>query len=294
MVGAFFIAYTLLHAVIQIIQEKYLKGQQVYKGGKAYLFYQTLIDEFTAMSRGIIGEKLTGIYLHGSMAMNCFNSEKSDIDLLIVIEDGIRNVQKIEFLKQVVKLNEKGPAKGLEISIVKREFCKPFVYPTPFELHFSPMYLQWIKDNPENYVESMKGMDKDLAAHFTVINKYGIVLYGEMIEHVFEEVPKKDYIDSIWCDVKGASEEITKEPIYMILNLCRVLAFIKDNLYLSKQSAGEWGVSHLPRKYHFLISRALDCYKSNQLMREDMELARQFANEMLAIICRQKLILSDE
>jgi hypothetical protein len=39
----------------------------------------------------------------------------------------------MEFMKQVVKLNEQASAKGLEISIVKREYCKPFVYPTPFD-----------------------------------------------------------------------------------------------------------------------------------------------------------------
>ncbi len=257
------------------------------------MYYQTLIDEFTSMSREIIGKKLTGIYLHGSMAMNCFNPEKSDIDFIVVIENDIGIEQKIEFLKQVVKLNEKGPAKGLEISVVKREFCKPFVYPTPFELHFSPMYIQWIKDDPKKYVENMKGEDKDLAAHFTVINKYGIVLYGEKIENVFGEVPKKDYLDSIWCDVKGAREEISREPVYMTLNLCRVLAFLEDGLYLSKQSGGEWGIRNLPEKYHSFISRALDCYKTNQTMQADMELARQFADEMLEIIYRQKQMFLD-
>lgn len=105
------------------------------------MFYQNVIDKFIAMSKEIIGNKLTGIYLHGSMAMNCFNPEKSDIDLLIVIENDIIDIQKMEFMKQVVKLNEQASPKGLEISIVKREHCKPFVHPTPFELHFSPMHL---------------------------------------------------------------------------------------------------------------------------------------------------------
>ncbi|MGN6712483.1 hypothetical protein [Anaerocolumna jejuensis] len=54
----------------------------------------------------------------------------------------------------------------------------------------------------------MKGEDKDLAAHFTIINRYGIVLYGEQIENVFGEVLKRDYVESIWSDVEGAREEI--------------------------------------------------------------------------------------
>lgn len=248
------------------------------------MFYQNIIDEFTAISKDIIGNKLTGIYLHGSMAMNCFNPEKSDIDLLIVVESDITDVQKMEFMKRVVKLNDQAPVNGLEISIVKREYCKPFVYPTPFELHFSPMHLKWFRDNPENYVESMKGEDKDLAAHFTIINRYGIVLYGEQIEKIFGEVSKKDYVESIWFDVKGAREDIIDEPMYMTLNLLRVLAFLREDLYLSKQQGGEWGIANIPERYHPLILQALDCYKTNQVMQVDMELADEFADEMLTII----------
>jgi predicted nucleotidyltransferase len=252
------------------------------------MFYQNVIDQFTAMSKETIGDKLTGIYLHGSMAMGCFNHEKSDIDLLIVIENDITDVQKMEFMKQVVTLNERASAKGLEISIVKREYCRPFVYPTPFELHFSPMHLQWFRDNPENYVENMRGEDKDLAAHFTIINRYGIVLYGEQIENIFAEVPKKNYVESIWLDVEGAREDIAEEPMYMTLNLCRVLAFLKEDLCLSKLQGGEWGLAHMSERYHPLILQALNCYKTNQIMQADMELAGQFADEMLTIIKLEK------
>lgn len=252
------------------------------------MLYQNILDEFVTVSEDIIREGLTGIYLHGSMAMNCFNPAKSDIDLIIVIEHDITDVQKMEFMKQVVKLNEKAAAKGLEISVVKREYCKPFVYPTPFELHFSSMHLQWFYDNPENYVENMKGVDNDLAAHFTIMNKYGIVLYGEQIEEVFGEVPQKDYIDSIWLDVEGAREAIEEEPMYMILNLCRVLAFLKEDMYLSKQQGGEWAIGYMPKKYHPLIVQALDCYGTSQMMEVDMELAGQFADEMLTSITFEK------
>jgi predicted nucleotidyltransferase len=258
------------------------------------MFYKTVIKEFIDVSREIIADKLTGIYLHGSMAMNCFNPEKSDIDLLVVIEKDINDTQKMDFMRQVVKLNNRAPKKGLEISIVKREYCKPFVYPTPFELHFSPMYLRWFRDDPEDYIKNMNGEDKDLAAHLTIINYYGMILDGEKIENVFGEVPKKDYVDSIWCDVAGAREEILKDPTYVILNLCRVLAVLKENIYLSKQLGGEWGMRHIAKKYHPLISQALDCYKSNQIIQVDKKLAREFANEMLAIIAiyKEKLNLA--
>lgn len=248
------------------------------------MFYQKLINEFIVMSNDIIENNLSGIYLHGSMAMGCFNPEKSDIDLIIIIKSDITDMQKVEYLKRIVKLNEQAPVKGLEISIVKREYCNPFVYPTPYELHFSPIHQQRFINNPEFYVKKMKGVDKDLAAHVTMINKHGIVLYGEPIEHIFGEVLKKDFSDSIFSDVEGAIEVIKNDPMYMTLNLCRTMAFLEEDLYLSKQQGGEWGIENISDKYHPLILQALNCYQTDLTMQADMELAVQFADEMLTMI----------
>ncbi len=118
--------------------------------------YQRLIDEFVAMSRKILSPALTGIYLHGSLAMGCFNPLKSDIDLIVVLERGVTEKQKRDFMEQVVALNGRAPAKGLELSLVKREHCSPFVYPTPYELHFSPAHLRWFREDPDGYIQRMK------------------------------------------------------------------------------------------------------------------------------------------
>lgn len=252
------------------------------------MYYEKLLNEFVTVAKNTMGEQLTGIYLHGSMAMGCFNPEKSDIDLIVVIEKNISDEQKMEFMRHVIILNQKAPAKGLEISIVEKTYCQPFLYPTPFELHFSPAHLQWFADNPESYIENMKGEDKDLAAHFTIINKYGIVLYGEEINKVFGAVPKGNYLDSIYFDIENAPEEIMEEPIYITLNLCRVLAFLKQGLYLSKEEGGKWGMEHLPACYHDLLSDALECYATNKNMSVDGKIARMFAEEMLNLVKERK------
>lgn len=242
--------------------------------------YQNILDDFINITRRNMQEKLVGIYLHGSMAMGCFNPEKSDIDLIVVVKNDISDVQKMQFMEQVVCLNNQAPAKGLELSIVKREYCNPFVYPTPFELHFSPMHLQWFQDDPQGYIENMKGVDIDLAAHFSIINHYGIVLYGEAVEEVFAAVPRKDYIDSICADIENAEEEILDNPVYIILNLCRVLAFLKDGLYLSKEEGGRWVMGHLQLKSSALIADALECYATDRDMNVELEAAKAFVREM--------------
>lgn len=231
----------------------------------------------------IFGENLIGVYLHGSMAMGCFNPDKSDIDVIIVIENDISDKQKLEFMSRIVELNELAPAKGIEMSVVKKEYCKPFVYPTPYELHFSDSHLEWFESNPKDYVERMKGTDKDLAAHFTIINKYGKTLYGAEIEVVFGEVPRADYIDSIWYDVENAVEDVKDNPMYIVLNLCRVAAYLKESQVLSKKQGGEWGLKKLPCEYESVIREALECYGTDKEMKAD-EAASSFCKNCIELI----------
>jgi len=248
------------------------------------MLYQDILDKIVDQCKKILGKELIGVYLHGSMAMGCFNPDKSDIDLIVIIEESISDAQKLEFMKCIVELNGKAPAKGLEISIVKRKYCSPFRYPTPFELHFSPAHLKWFHDAPQNYVENMKGEDKDLAAHFTIIHKYGIVLYGEAIENIFAPVPREDYMDSIYTDIENADKDILQEPMYITLNLCRVLAFLSDGLYLSKEEGGKWGIENLPAEYQPIILNAVECYATDRNMEADEEAAYLFAQEMVSLV----------
>lgn len=248
------------------------------------MLYQNLLDEIVDKSKIIFKDNLTGIYLHGSLAMGCFNPNKSDIDLIIVIKNNITNIQKLQFMNHIAELNKIAPGKGIELSIVKEEYCRNFLYPTPFELHFSNAHLQWFIDNPTEYIDKMNGTDKDLAAHFKIIKNYGVVLQGKAINDVFAEVPKEDYIDSIWGDVEGAKEDILEEPIYVILNLCRAAAFLKNNLILSKKQGGEWALQNLSTQYHTLISNTVQSYTLESGMDLDHLEAQKFADYMLQMI----------
>ncbi len=250
---------------------------------------QELLQNFTTESRRILGDNLTGIYLHGSAVMGCFNPEKSDIDLILMVKEEVNDTVKRQFMDMVVELNKQAPEKGLELSIVKEEACKPFVYPTPFELHFSVTHLNWYQTNPVDYVAKMKGTDKDLAAHFTIIYHRGQVLYGKAIREVFAEVSHEAYMDSIWCDIEGAAEDILESPMYIILNLCRALAYKEEGLIFSKKEGGEWMLRKLTEEervtqmpgFASLIRAALDEYATGQKMNLQEELAQQFAEYML-------------
>jgi len=244
--------------------------------------YEDLLKKFISYSKEFFGNDLTGIYLHGSAIMGCFNPEKSDLDLLVVVKKKIPDEAKRQFMDMVMELNKQAPAKGLELSVVKEEVCNPFVYPTPFELHFSNAHLDWYQSNPQDYVEKMKGTDKDLAAHFTITYHRGMVLYGKEISEVFAPVPREAYLDSIWCDIENAREDIVENPMYLTLNLCRVLAYKKEGLIVSKKEGGEWGLKNIDRpEFQALITTALREYRDNEDMMFDETIAKNFAEFML-------------
>ena len=240
-----------------------------------------LLDAFVTRAGELLGDALCGIYLHGSAVMGCFLPAKSDIDLIVVVEAGLSDETKRAFMEMVVELNALAPPKGIEMSIVRRAVCDPCVYPTPYELHFSNGHLDWYRSDPEDYIREMKGTDKDLAAHFTVLRARGRCLSGLPIGEVFGPVPKQAYLDSLRYDVEAAREEITEYPMYLILNLARVLAFCREELVLSKKEGGEWALAHLPGEYHPLIQTALGEYTRGEDPEYDGECAKRYADYML-------------
>ena len=118
-----------------------------------------LIDGFIILTRTILKENLTGIYLHGSAVMGCYNPDKSDLDLLIVVNRPLNDAVKRQFMDMVIQYDSMAPGKGIEMSVLLKNVCDPFVYPTPFELHFSRMHADWYRKDPDDYVRKMNGTD---------------------------------------------------------------------------------------------------------------------------------------
>lgn len=228
-----------------------------------------ILQKIKLAYQSILKEKLVGIYVHGSVAFGCFNWDKSDIDFLIVVNQSLSQEEKEALISELIILDVYCPPKGLEMSVVRMEVCKPFVYPTPFELHFSNTHKERCKSDIAGYCRKMNGVDKDLAAHITVINKVGMPLCGKEIHEVFEAVPKEFYMDSILFDIENADQEIEENPVYFILNLCRVSAYLENDLVLSKKQGGEWGIENLPAEYGTLIEKAMDSYQSDVDFAED-------------------------
>ena len=243
----------------------------------AYVLLEQIQDAY----QRILGDSLTGIYLHGSLAFGCFRFQCSDIDFLVVVESEPSLSQKEALIQTLLALNPTAPPKGFEMSVVLKADCQNFRHPLPYCLHYSNSHLQRIQADLAAYCSQMHGMDPDLAAHITVTRAVGQVICGPAIDDVFAPVSKKDYLDSIWYDVANAEEDIHDNPVYIILNLCRVLAFVQDGQVLSKDQSGLWGQTHLPEDLQSLVRRAHQMYTLGTAEMFTPEELTEFARAML-------------
>lgn len=220
---------------------------------------QYYLDRAVDLFKEEMDSNLVGVYLHGSLAMGCFNPNKSDIDLLIIAQEKLSTENSKRIAKKLLKLHESMPNKrGIEVSIILESYLKDFVYPTPFEFHYSDYHREKYQTD-ENYI--CGGFeDRDLAAHIVVTYHRGIKLYGKALREVFHPIDKQFYIKSIFFDVESAPKDIIESPVYFTLNLCRVLFFLKEGVVSSKKEGGEWGISVLPSEYRQDIQRCLNEY----------------------------------
>lgn len=252
--------------------------------GGAAVHHEIVLQHIKTSYEAILDENLVGIYVHGSIAFGCFDPRVSDIDFLVVIKDALSVPIKKQLLETLLALTPHCPKKGLEMSAVLARNCRPFVYPTPYEFHFSNAHITRAKRDPDEYCTNFHGTDKDLAAHITVIRTVGQVLCGKPIGKVFGEVPPQDYLDSIRDDVENAVEDIGENPVYVILNLCRVVAYLREGLVLSKKEGGKWGLDRLATRYHPMIHAALTAYTEGQMYVAQEDVERAFAEEMCSEI----------
>lgn len=221
---------------------------------------QYYLDRTVELFKEEMGSNLVGVYLHGSLAMGCFNPNKSDIDLLIVAQEKLSFENSKRIVKKLLKLHDSMPNKrGIELSVILESYLKDFVYPTPFEFHYSDYHREKYQAE-ENYL--CGGFeDPDLAAHIVVTYHRGIKLYGKAIREVFYPIDQQFYIKSILSDVESALEDIIESPVYFTLNLCRVLYFLKkEGVVSSKKEGGEWSLSVLPSEYHQNVQHCLNEY----------------------------------
>ncbi|MCD6268498.1 MAG: DUF4111 domain-containing protein, partial [Thermotogaceae bacterium] len=79
-------------------------------------------------------------------------------------------------------------------------------------------------------------------------------------DKVFKPIPEKFYIESILHDAKDIERNPMEDPVYSVLNFCRILYYLKEKVVSSKKEAGEWAIEILPEDLKRLVNKVLRIY----------------------------------
>jgi len=226
------------------------------------------VDRLTAGLRTCLAGNLTGVYLHGSLAMNCFNPGRSDVDLLVIARQAMPVETKRDLAALLLDVSL--CPSPIEMSCLSRADLTPWRYPTPFDFHYSEAwrgaFVRALANGGWQDWNSVRRSDEDLAAHITITRRWGVCLHGPPIAAVFPPVPRQDYLASVLSDVLSPEfglDAVTKKLVYVVLNACRALAYLRTGEILSKDSGGVWALRTLPARFHPALAAALDAYRSS-------------------------------
>jgi predicted nucleotidyltransferase len=209
---------------------------------------------------------LIGVYLHGSLAMGCFSQGQSDIDLLVLVQEPGPSERVRAWAQQI--LQSSGNPAPLELSVLTRTQFTPWRHPAPFTFHFSeewrPSLLAALNAKSECDGQQENMLDPDLAGHFTVARRRGVCVAGTPIASALPDIPWPDYLDSILRDFTWACERAQDNPVYLVLNTCRIWAAVVDQLVLSKAEGAAWAIPRLPSDIRAIVATAADLYRSGK------------------------------
>jgi streptomycin 3"-adenylyltransferase len=230
------------------------------------------VEQLISLLVAMLGDRLTGVYLHGSLAMGSYYRPKSDIDVIVVTNGELEASLAERLGVSIARFAEERPTTGnLELSVITALTAKTVPEPTPYEVHYSTEWHDKILRREVNYGEVRT--DGDLASHLMYVVQRGICLHGMPIADVFGNIMWSHFMDSVLDDLAWIVDEenILESPFYGVLNICRVLQLVSegDCKVHSKDEGGEWGLENLPHRFHPLIQQALDVYRSDEPITEE-------------------------
>ncbi|MGV2927655.1 DUF4111 domain-containing protein [Macrococcus capreoli] len=235
-------------------------------------------DYIETVSQGInhiLQIALIGIYIHGSYAQGTFKWERSDIDMIVLINSELSVKQKNDLLNFFITLKDKGPKKEIEISFLNIHKLSEENHPYSYEFHYSPYWYNNYEKNKWQVTTNIEKKDPDLASHIMNLRTKGIVVYGPVIKDVFPVVTAQEFIDSLMYDEADAP----LNNVDTIMNLCRSYYYHEKGVLISKLEGLNWMKDNTPDFSKFL-NLVYELYDNNQIKIPDKYIteAKRFKN----------------
>jgi predicted nucleotidyltransferase len=204
---------------------------------KAYKFAQTI----TTACSNALHEVVAGVILHGSMATSDYVPGRSDIDLLVVVNDPLTDGQIASLRDAIEAVKADAPA-PMDLRVVTRHVAL-----APTKAPFMDAYFR-IKAGHSALLTETRHAEPDLAVELSVSRANGQALLGPAPAELIAEVPKRLVLEvddqqlARWQEVGSDSEHAVIE----VLTACRIWQFAEEGRHTTKTEAGRWVLARAP------------------------------------------------
>lgn len=211
-----------------------------------------LLADLLAQMLVILGTKLVGLYLYGSLVTGDFDIEISDVDLLAAISSDLTDAE-FQALKQMhdgIVAKDRQWDNRVEVAYFSLHGLRTFKTERSPIAVISP-------GEPFN----LKDAGSDWLMNWYMVREKGITLFGASPETTIEPVSNDEFIQCIRAHMASWREwvkdiEHRKGQSYAILTVCRGLYTCTHGEQVSKVRAAAWAEKQFP-EWSSLIQDAL-------------------------------------
>jgi hypothetical protein len=211
-----------------------------------------LLNDLLYRIQQVLGKKLVGLYLYGSLVTGDFDPGISDVDLLAATATDIDGTEfdRLQELHADFVGDHPGWKDRVEIAYLSVAGLKTFRAQESTMAVISP-------GEPFHF----KQAGREWLINWWQVRERGLVLYGPDPKTLIEPISPEEFLDVVWEHTRHWRDWVKdfrhrKGQAYVRLTLCRALYAAKNGEQVSKRRAALWAQGYLPEQAK-LIEQAL-------------------------------------
>ena len=203
------------------------------------------LEAVVATARDVLGAGFVGAYAAGSLALDAFQSGRSDIDIALLCRNQLSEATKLELIARLRHGALPCPARGLELVVYTVAAARSGTPEPGFELELNDGATMDFRqtlhpaDRPLADGTFWYGLDR------SILHQSGRVLAGPPASESFADLPANDLqsllVDSLhwWMALQPADDQPAAGAEDAVLGACRALVRYRYGKWLSKVDAGQ-------------------------------------------------------
>jgi hypothetical protein len=197
--------------------------------------------QVAATLRLALGGDLVGAYFVGSIALGGYVAGESDLDIAAVSGHAIDDEMKPSLADAVFGTTTSCPARGLELTLYRREVaaCPPVGADFEINVNGGPRMVRVIHLDSRAEPPFWWVLDRAVA------HRCGVVITGPPPAEVFADVSRPVLLDAMIASMRWHREH-ERATLYSVLNASRAWRFAAEGLLGSKLEGAAWARGRWP------------------------------------------------